>query len=282
MGSWRCSTYSLLSIVQTAAFALALSFAPILVRAEDDNAAKPIPADLQSAVARAEFLGSQMYQHDRAAWLATDAMLADKRMRKLKERLSGWITQPSAHGIRVIFISKDDTPARLYEIDVDESDTLSEPILQSAEPLSPEHLAQLRARALAYSQSSMRCAKSYNTVSLPSIDGLRVYLMPAFREHGVYPLGGYHLYETDSRGETLLRSRAFTNSCIEHQDAPKGTPKDARPAFGMFTHLLDPQPTEVHVFVSLYAKIPLMIMTVENKKVWSVINGKVKLVDSMD
>ncbi len=249
---------------------------------KDDDAPQPIPAELQPAVTQTEFLGRQLYVHDRAAWLATDAMLADKRMRKLQKSVGGWLTEPSALGVRVIFISKGDAPQRLYEIDVDEAERLSEPTLESPTPLTPEHLAQLRARNLATSQSFMQCARKYNTVVLPSSSGMRVYLMPGFAEHGVYPLGGYHLYEIDGAGEKILSSRKFTNGCIEHNDSPKGLPKDAKPSFGMFTHLLDLQPTEAHVFVSLYAKVPLMIMTIDNKMMWVVKNGRVGLVDARD
>lgn len=249
-----------------------------------DTAGAPeaIPVELQRAVTQAEFLGRQMYLHDRAAWLATDAMMADKRMRNLKTSLGGWVTEPSALGVRVIFISKDDTPRRLYEIDVDEAERLSEPMLESPTPLTAEHIAQLRARNLARSQSFMACAKQYNAVVLPSGKGMRVYLMPGFTQDNVYPLGGYHLFEIDSTGETILSSRKFSNGCIAHEDAPKGLPKGATPAAGMFTHLLDPQPTEVHVFVSLYAKVPLMITAVGNKTIWSVKQGRISLLDTMD
>lgn len=57
--------------------------APTHAQDKDDDAPQPIPAEMQPAVTQAEFLGRQLYLHDRAAWLATDAMLADKRMRKL-------------------------------------------------------------------------------------------------------------------------------------------------------------------------------------------------------
>lgn len=259
-----------------------LAAAPAHAQDKDADAPQPIPAALQPAVTQAEFLGRQLYLHDRAAWLATDAMLADKRMRKLKKSVGGWLTEPTALGVRVIFISKDDAPRRLYEIDVDESERLSEPTLESPTPLTAEHLAQLRARNLAISQSFMQCARKYNTVVLPSSSGMRVYLMPGFAEHEVYPLGGYHLYEIDGAGEKILSSRKFSNGCIEHQDSPKGLPKGAKPSFGMFTHLLDPQPTEVHVFVSLHAKVPLMIMTIDNKMMWSVKSGKVELINTRD
>lgn len=252
---------------------------------DDDETPQPVPAALQPAVTQAEFLGRQLYLHDRAAWLATDAMLADKRMRKLQKSIGGWVTEPTALGLRVIFISRDDTPRRLYEIDVDEAERLSEATVESPTPLTAEHLAQLRARNLATSQSFLQCARKYNTVVLPSSSGMRVYLMPGFAQHGVYPLGGYHLYEIDGVGEKILSSRKFTNSCIEHQDSPKGLPKGAKPSFGMFTHLLDPQPTEAHVFVSLYAKVPLMIMTSDDsstRMVWSVQSGKIELIDTKD
>ena len=32
------------------------------------------------------------------------------------DRLGGWITEPSALGVRVVFHSRDDTPVSLYEI----------------------------------------------------------------------------------------------------------------------------------------------------------------------
>ncbi len=259
-----------------------LTTAPAHAQDKDDDAAQPIPADLQPAVTQAEFLGRQLYLHDRAAWLATDAMLADKRTRKLQKSVDGWLTEPTALGVRVIFISGGDAPRRLYEIDVDEAERVSEPTLESPTPLTSEHLAQLRARNLAISQSFMQCARKYNSVVLPSTSGMRVYLMPGFAEHGVYPLGGYHLYEIDGAGEKILSSRKFSNGCIEHHDSPKGLPKGAKPSFGMFTHLLDPQPTEVHVFVSLHAKVPLMIMTIDNKMMWPVKSGKVELVDTRD
>lgn len=54
-----------------------------------DETPLAIPAELQPAVTRAEFLGRQLHLHDRAAWLATDAMLADPRMRTLRDRIRG-------------------------------------------------------------------------------------------------------------------------------------------------------------------------------------------------
>jgi hypothetical protein len=82
-------------------------------------------------------------------------------------------------------------------------------------------------------------------------------------------------------GLLLIVTVALTPA-IAHSDAPAGAPKDSRPEFGAFSHLLDPQPTEIHVFVSLYAKVPLIIMTVNNGRVWPVVAGKIGYVEKTD
>lgn len=246
-----------------------------------DERSKPIPTELQAAVTRAEFLGRQMYLHDRAAWLATDAMLADERMKPLQSRLGGWITEPTAHGVRAIFVSSDETPVRLYEIEIDEGERLSEATLESPEPLTAEHRAQLRAREIVRTRDFMRCAKQYNAVSMPSAEGLRVYAMPAFSRDSVYPLGGYHLFRFSADGATVVDTRKFTNGCIEHDETADESADGSKAVGAMFTHLLDPQPTKVHVFVSLYAKWPLTIVTAENKSMWRVSEGKIEFLDAL-
>jgi len=47
----------------------------------------------------------------------------------------------------------------------------------------------------------------------------------------------------------------------------------------MISHLLDPVPTEVHVFFGLWAETPLYVTTVPNRKVWLVDSGKIKLLE---
>jgi len=242
---------------------------------QDEDAPKSIPAELQAAVTRSEFLGRQLYLHDRAAWLATDAMLADTRARALMPKMGGWLTEPSAHGVRVVFFSNEDTPRRLYEIDVDERERLTEPVLESSEPMSADLLAQRKARELVLSQSFMTCAQRYNTAILPSSEGLRVYLMPGFVKTGVYPVGGYHVFETDKRGERIVSSRKFSNGCLDLDENAAQKDRSAKAVALMATHLLDPQPTEVHVFVSLHAKLPLSILTVDNRAIWSVAKGRI-------
>jgi hypothetical protein len=277
------------SIIVTGLTCYALSQAPAFAQAEvdaRDAVGKSIPSEFQAAVTKAEFLGRQMFLHDRAAWLATEAMFADKRMGKLKDRLGGWVTEPTAHGVRVIFFSRDDAPVGLYEIEMDQSERLSDAKLESSDALTAEQLALVRARANASAQTFMHCSKTYNTVAMPSAEGLRVYLLPAFAKHKVFPVGGYHLYELDSAGEKILSSRSFSKGCIDLDESGESTPKDipkgSKPVIAVFTHLLDPQPTEAHVFVSLYANTPMQIITVDNRLIWTVAKGRVHYAGSLD
>lgn len=247
---------------------------------DSDDAVKPTPEALREPVTQAEFLGRQLYFHDRAAWIATDAMLADARIRRRKDEIRGWVSEPAADGIRVIFVGEGATPKRIYEIVVDESDRVSEAIIDGPEPLTTQQLAQLRARRLALSQSFDRCASVYNTTAIPTADGgFRVYLSPAFAQQGVYPVGGYHLFRIDETGEKVLSTRRFTKGCLDVtdrvSDKARRKDKDAQPALMMVTHLLDPQPTEIHVFVSMHAQVPLVVMTVDNRLLWFVKHGHI-------
>lgn len=260
---------------------------PLAVQANgapaDAPAGKPVPAELQAAVTRAEFLGRELYLHDRAAWLATDAMRADKRMTALMDRLGGWITEPSALGVRVVFHSRDDTPVSLYEIDVDESERLSDAVVGASTPLTDAQRAQVRARTLAQAQTFGHCGDDYNTAALASLDGFRVYRMPVFSRQDVYPLGGYQLYEIDATGEKILSTRRFTNGCIDLDERRKLDKADGRPSepvMSLVSHLLDPQPTEIHVFASLYARQPMRVVTTTNGLSWRVVDGKITLVDT--
>ncbi|MBW8850395.1 MAG: hypothetical protein JF600_06415 [Xanthomonadales bacterium] len=257
--------------------------APAAATSADATVAEaPIPADLRPAVVRAEFLGRQLYLHDRAAWLATDAMRADARMTALMDRLGGWITEPSALGVRVVFYSRDDAPVSLYEVDVDEGERLFDAVVGSSAPLTDAQRAQVRARTLAQAQAFGHCGEDYNTAALASLDGFRVYRMPVFSRDRVYPMGGYQRYEIDATGQKILSSRGFTRSCLDLDENSKldKAGKGFEPVMSQVSHLLDPQPTEIHVFVSLYARQPMRVVTTTNGLSWQVARGKIVLVDT--
>lgn len=118
------------------------------------------------------------------------------------------------------------------------------------------------------------CSKNYNSVVLPSgaTPGTdwNVYLLPGTTKHNVVPIGGTYRMEID--GAKVVSQRGFTRTCIALQSEPE--------AVGlMITHLLDPIPTEVHVFWSLWAKKPIYVATPPNGTIWIVDGNKIGLVE---
>lgn len=49
----------------------------------------------------------------------------------------------------------------------------------------------------------------------------------------------------------------------------------------MVTHLLDPTPTEVHVYWSLWARTPMFVATGEDA-IWKIENGRIHRVEDED
>ena len=263
-------------------FALALMvaiLAPALAADRDDDApSKPVPEALRPAVSEAEAWGARIYLHDRAAWLVTDALFESRRGEAMKPRLGGWVTEDTTDGVRVIFVSNDATPVRLYEQEMRRDERLGKAVFESPEPLTAEHLAQMRARETAGSQSfKPACAERYNAVSLKDGDGWRVYLMPGFSKVGVIPTGGYHRFQIDASGTRVTATRAFSRGCLDIED-DAGDGARGRPVMTVVTHSLDPSPTEVHVFTSFHLRVPTAVITsVEGGEptTWIVQRGKI-------
>jgi hypothetical protein len=94
------------------------------------------------------------------------------------------------------------------------------------------------------------------------------------------PVGGHYRVEVGPDGKAR-EMRPFTHSCIDMPAAgakPEGQPPGSSTAAGLVTHLLDPVPTEIHVFSSLAAHLPLFVGTTSNHSLWEVDGGRIRLV----
>lgn len=240
----------------------------------------PIPAELQPAVAAAEQTGRLLQRLDRAAWIATDEFMGDSQARKLRKSTRGWITEPTDTGTRVSFFDANDPPNKVYAVDVESSGVIGAAGAAVDASFADGQLSLIRARQAAMQQAFLTCSRDYNSVVYRDGDAIRVYLMPGTTKQGVFPAGGHHLFVYDAAGRTLLSQRDFTKGCIDLQGAPPSgaLEKGDRLVGMMVTHLLDPQPTEIHVFISLNTDSPLYVGTTENRYLWKVSRGRISLV----
>ncbi len=251
-------------------------FATCIAAQADDPPPAELPPDQEAAALRsAEATGATIFEHDRAAAVATDAALAIPEIRK-DARVKGWITEERGDNIVVTFI--DEAPAALFRVTVSAAgDVIGEvERLEAPESLTAFESGAVVARTVALASGFEPCSERYNSVVLPVADAPGrwvVYLLPATTRNDVVPIGGTYRVETDGQG--VLSRRGFTRSCIALQN-------DAS-AVGLFvTHLLDSTPTEAHVFWGLWVGKALFVSTPPNGTLWQVEGGKIGLVERGD
>lgn len=241
-----------------------------------------IPETHREAVRAAAERGAALSRHDDAAARATDLM-AKRRILKKDTRLRGWLTDPidgDAQGVLVTFVGDvDGQPVALYRLPVSGESVRLEK-LDSPQPLSASQQARWLARQAALQALGLRddvCSESYNPVVLPAgtgSDHLFVYLLAASTKPGEIVAGGHFRYEYSADGTTAVANRAFTKACLTVPPPPRT--RDEQPIF-MLSHLLDPTPTEIHVWLSLSQHRAGFIGTQEY--VWAVDGANIQIVD---
>jgi hypothetical protein len=266
-----------------------LLWAGLLATWVDASAAsRPITPEYRAAIERAERLGTTLYVHDSAAWRATDELVRRHLLPK-DRRVRGWITAMSdtSDAVIVTFVGElHGAPHALYRVSVPAGDgKLEFAALKPARPLTEGERASFAARSLAMDalgREQQRCADQYNTVVLPIRDGdepvILVYLLAATAEPDVVVAGGHLRFAISPDGATIEEQRAFTKSCLVVSTKIVPDREDVKGM--MLTHLLDPTPTEIHVFLSRTYHRPFFIATAENNLLWKVDGSTIELVDT--
>ena len=245
--------------------------------AQEDAPAALGDAQVAQAILDAEAKGRAIYLHDQAAAVATDAVMKLKAFRQDGKRgqLAGWITEQRDEGIVVTFLSSESIPRARYRATVASDGRVTGEVEALEEPaaLSSYELGAARARATAATAKFESCSKTYNSVVLRDDregGGWIAYLLPGTTQHGVVPIGGSYRLDLDATGEKVVGQRGFTRSCIVLEN-----PRDAVAI--MITHLMDPVPTEVHVFWSAWARKPMYVGTSQGS--WKIENGRIALMN---
>lgn len=225
----------------------------------------------------AEQRGRLIYDMDGAAWVGTDDALArvpDAR----NQNIRGYIVERDGSGFTVTFYAGAvEAPVAVYRGYVENRAVLRREVYpaESRPALTAMQRRLAAARGLVRSLGRRPCGEQpFNTVIVPAetADGsIDLYLLTPQANRNEWPAGG-HFRATISAAGTVESSRAFTNTCI----ALGGGQNSA----GLIvTHLLDPIPTEIHVFTALSAGIPLYVATNSPDRVWEIDGGRIRLVE---
>lgn len=264
------------------ALAVALLTAAPAAQAVARDKALPVTAAEQALLDQAVARGSLLYAYDQAAWHGTDEMLA--KLRDPASKVGGWIVDGPADAPELVFFDKDVAePHAVFLVSF-----RSGKIASSREPNPQERQLSLeRRRLVAARQAALTalvekkvpaCSPApFNSVVLPPAGpgGLTlVYFLTPQTEANLIPFGRHYRVSVSPDGK-VGEIRPFTNSCISlSASAPAGS----RSVALMITHLLDPVPTEIHVFSSLAAHVAVGVGT-KDGRVWWVTGASIGAVD---
>ena len=232
----------------------------------------------QAAVAVATERGRLIYAYDRAAWLGTDAMFA--KVGDPASKLAGYIADGPADAPRLIFFDRQPTPQAYFVAQLRDNRLVSSRLLRADEDRALPAGAMRRLRALATATAAMRTAglracgsAAFNTVVLPvdPASGVtRVYFLTPQPDSSHLPFGGHYAIDVAADG-TAGSPRAFASACMAMPIRPPGGEPVA------ISHVLDPTPTEIHVFSSLALGKPVYVLTTRPvQRVWTVADGRIE------
>jgi hypothetical protein len=285
-------------------FVIGCLFSLTEAQAEDVAAVQAANAPaIELAIKRGELL----YAYDQAAWHVTDAMRKDVKNIS-GTGMRGYVMTPEKNGIRVTFFGlKDETPYGIYTAvweygdgKMHKTQISEQPILLKVMPVVSDRRRLRKAKDQVLSANQIRLIadrqlvldslergnKDYvwqcttgrvNVAVLPreqADDPDLVYITTAQVDNDIYPFGGHFRFMV--RDGQIVDRRAFTNSCVNLSSKNEDGSQVAQV---IVSHLLDPVPTEIHVFNKLAMHLPVGVGTTQNNGIWAIekLDGRTRI-----
>lgn len=250
-------------------FALAL-----LLIAPAALAQPQVTADEARAIQLAVNRGTLLYYYDQAAWHGTDDMLT--KIGGRQGEIGGWIVDGPADASELIFYDKNTAdPHAIYIARFDGVKLVSGRVLGPSDDRTISAGRQRMIAALAAAReglvrdkAEMCVARNFNSVVLPPEtpgDATLVYFLTPQTDNDILPFGKHYSFAVSADGKAG-KMRRFTNICIALPTRPKD---GGEMAALTISHLLDPTPTEIHVFSMLAIGKPIFVITGKGR-VWAV------------
>jgi len=219
-----------------------------------------------SALDRAVDRGTLLYHYDQAAWHGTDVLKLQARDKLAS--VGGWIIDGPPQHPEIVFFDHDEAdPHAVFIADLKDDVVASTHLATVGDTLSPARKRMIAARraagkAMAAANISPCTNAPFNTIVVPpdsARDPITVYFLSAQTDWQTIPFGGHYAVEVDRNG-VASTPRPFTKSCLNRAPEPGKGPAEAM----VVTHLLDPVPTEIHVFSMYAARKPIYVQTGAN------------------
>lgn len=223
------------------------------------QAPEPVPIE-EWSLEKVSAMGAEIYRHDVAAWVATDALVEYLAGAPPAAGGAGWIVVEHGDDLRVRFVLHQDE-SFISAFDVVVRDGEAGPVEVPVDPtLTAAEIAMVRARITAFQNiGRLRCSRNLNSVVLddPDSDGWLVWLLTSTTDADVVPMGGHYRFRISADGSTVLRRDMLSNSCLPMQKAPPE--RGGQVAGLMVSQIVSRGPVETHVFLSLQNRLPIYV-----------------------
>lgn len=231
--------------------------------------------------------GALIYEYDQIAWHGTDAAFERIPEDRFGEML-GYLVEGSGAEKTITFYGGTATDpyavfvGRMRGIDLISSEMFDRG--ERALSARQRHMVQARETAVEaiFASGLQPCQPgSFNTVVIPpagDTDPVDVYVLSPQAVEGIFPFGGHYRFVVSSDGE-IISQRRFTNSCLNLPAQDPQTVDGSETVGLMASHLLDNTPTEIHVWLSLWAQSRIFVMTTGNEQFWELTGNDVRKVD---
>jgi hypothetical protein len=229
--------------------------------------------------------GLLLFELDRAAWVGTDDM-RERIPNPATSGMRGYIVERDGTGFAMTFFGGPvEAPVAFYRGRVENRRVVGRDIYPAGArpPLTPAQRRLAAMSELARGLDRRACgAAPFNTAIIPpdTADGpIDLYLLTPQVRDRQYPLGGHYRF-TIAADRSIVSSREFTRACITLGEEDARRSEELAAMF--ITHLLDPIPTEIHVFTSLTAHVALGVATANPDRVWWVTGDRIVLEQGQD
>ena len=249
-------------------------------------AAAQVPQERASSMSEAEalrsaaYIGQQLYRYDRMSRAATEDVW--KKVEFADAWIGSWVIVGKAGAETLIYHDGDRREPKAVYVATFEGDRLvSGRALSPSEDrtLSEKIKALIAVRRIAVVELAMahvqRCSSEpFSIIPISSVGLAAVYFLVPQTTMSSVPLGGHYALfaSSDGRRRSL---KALGPACM---DVPVEQPSASARALSV-THDLTPYPTEVHVWASLSAGVPIIVSTSQNGRVWRIEKGEIEPVE---
>jgi hypothetical protein len=223
--------------------------------------------------------GRLIFALDHAAAVTSD----DLRAQRATAGISGWTVERDGNAMVVNYYARGegDALAAVYRGRVERGRVASREVFPEGArpPLTPLQRRIAAARGALDGFAYRRCTPPrLNLTVIPPEDAdapVELYALAAQADADIYPFGGHFLLTIAADGR-IASQRPFTRECLNVPTRDQGR----RPrAIHVTTNLPDPLPTEIHVFMSAWTRLPLYVGTGEPQRIWEVRGDRIRLAE---